>query len=56
MIEFANNWELSPWPARMYEPVLNLHMRDMAGFPSGCSDEDSSFKIHYDPSIIAGRH
>jgi hypothetical protein len=55
-MEFANNWELSPWPDHMYEPVLKLHMRDMAGFFSGCSLDDSSFQIYYDPSIIAGRY
>ena len=55
-MEFANSWDVSPWPDHMYEPVLKLHMRDTAGFPSGCSDDDSSFEIHYDPSIVAGRY
>lgn len=55
-MKFENNWDISPWPYNMYEPVLKLHMRDMARMEKGSPDDDSSFMIKYDPSIIAGRY
>jgi hypothetical protein len=55
-MEFENHWDLSPFPDYMYEPVLKLQMRDMAGFGPECDHDDSKFEIKYDPSITAGRY
>ena len=55
-MEFANNWDFSPWPSLMYEPVLKLKMRDRVGRGPEAPDDASSFMIKYDPSIMAGRY
>jgi hypothetical protein len=55
-MEFADNWAASPWPDHVYEPVLKLHMRNLAQSMPESADDDSGFVIQYDPSIVAGQY
>ncbi|MDP8997422.1 MAG: hypothetical protein M3O03_10555 [Pseudomonadota bacterium] len=55
-MEFANNWDLSPFPNYMYELVLKLKMRDIGGMGPEAPLDASRFMIKYDPSTITGRY
>lgn len=55
-MEFANNWDLSPFPDYMYEPVLKLQMRLFGGQGPDRAMDDAGFILRYDPEIVAGQY
>jgi hypothetical protein len=56
VMEFADSWAASPWPDHVYEPVLKLHLRNLAQSMPESADDDSGFVIQYDPTIVDGRY